>query len=167
MRKSTSISRAKARPSSRAGNGPDSVAAAQVRRLAHPARARRKLGTLCLSIRMRGECRKGGRQVRLAATRTSDCVSVFADQFLELGPAIVTDIFVNRHISEAPGNSFSSILAQKLHETATPGFPEHAVRYGSAALLVAQGDHRVHAHGSERRNERGEERHGAEQDCHA
>ena len=63
---------------------------------------------------MRGERRKRRSQVRLSAARTGERVSVAANELLELVATIVTDIFVNRHFSQAPENSFNSILSHKL-----------------------------------------------------
>src|ERR1700719_1318104 len=56
---------------------------------------------------MRGERRKRRSQVRLSAARTGERVSVAANELLELVATIVTDIFVNRHFSQAPENGFS------------------------------------------------------------
>ena len=118
MRKSTSRSHAKARdPATKRASG--LVAPAQVRRLAHPAGAGRKLGTLRLTIRMRRECRKRSGQMRLPAARAGNRVSVAAHQFLELVSAVVTDIFVNRHFSMAPENGVSSILSHRLRAALT------------------------------------------------
>src|ERR1700686_5296217 len=97
MRKSTNRSRAKAPGSGSVKFSVGSVAAAQVRRLAHAARAGRKLGTFGLAVGMRREGRKRGGQVRLPAARAGNRVSVAAHEFLELVSAIVTDILVNRH----------------------------------------------------------------------
>src|ERR1700693_932003 len=63
---------------------------------------------------MRGECRKRRGQARLSAARTGQRVSVAANELLELRATIVTNILVNRHFSQAPENSFTSILSHKL-----------------------------------------------------
>ena len=52
--------------------------------------------------------------MRLSATRTGQGVLVAANEFLEFRATIVTNIFVNRHFSQAPDYSFSPILSHKL-----------------------------------------------------
>src|ERR1700726_211649 len=63
---------------------------------------------------MRGERRKRRGQARLSAARTGERVSVAANEPLELRATIVTNILVNRHFSQAPENSFTSILSHNL-----------------------------------------------------
>ena len=44
--------------------------------------------------------------MRLAATGACDGILVAADQLLEFGTTVVTDIFVNWHVLRAPAGAF-------------------------------------------------------------
>src|SRR5579862_4133922 len=99
------VNRSRNQASSRDALGWLLIPSAEIRRLTHSSGARGELGIGRLSFsvgRMGGESRKSGLQVRLATTGARDRLLIAADQLLEFGSTVVTDIFVNWHRRLAP-----------------------------------------------------------------
>jgi len=87
-----------------------SFASTDVRGAAHSAWTGRHSGVFRLPIGVGGEGGKRSGEVRLAATWTSNRIAITADQLLEFGSTILTNVFKDRHFTPS---SFCLILAQR------------------------------------------------------